>query len=76
MSPSTNHECGLLVSGFEHHPVIMTPWNPPYYEKLVEGAGLAWQDFDPKEIEGKTVTVRVRYDAQYNNNKITYLKPR
>ncbi len=40
MSPSTNHECGLLVSGFEHHPMIMTPWNPPYYEDLVEGTGL------------------------------------
>ncbi len=41
MSPSTNHECGLLVSGFEHHPMIMTPWNPPYYEELLEQAGLA-----------------------------------
>ncbi len=41
MSPSTNHECGLLVSGFEHHPMIMTPWNPPYYEGLLEQAGLA-----------------------------------
>lgn len=41
MSPSINHECGLLVSGFEHHPMIMTPWNPPYYEDLLEQAGLA-----------------------------------
>jgi GNAT superfamily N-acetyltransferase len=40
MSPSTNHECGLLVDGFEEHPVFMTPWNPPYYEGLVQGAGL------------------------------------
>ena len=40
VSPSTNHECGLLVGGFEEHPMIMTPWNPPYYEGLVEGAGL------------------------------------
>jgi GNAT superfamily N-acetyltransferase len=41
MSPSTNHECGLLVHGFGEHPVFMTPWNPPYYESLVEGAGLS-----------------------------------
>ncbi len=40
MSPSTNHECGLLVDGFDEHPVFMTPWNPPYYGTLMEGAGL------------------------------------
>jgi hypothetical protein len=40
MSPSTNHECGLLVDGFDQHPVFMTTWNPPYYEPLIEGAGL------------------------------------
>ena len=40
-SPSMNHECGLLVDGFEHPPVIMTPWNPPYYETLLERAGYA-----------------------------------
>jgi hypothetical protein len=39
MNPSTNHECGLLVSGFEQHPTFMTTWNPAYYETLVEGAG-------------------------------------
>jgi hypothetical protein len=41
MSPSMNHECGLLVDGFERPPMIMTPWNPPYYAALVEGAGYA-----------------------------------
>jgi len=41
MSPSTNHECGLLVDGFDVHPMFLTPWNPRYYEALVTGAGLA-----------------------------------
>jgi GNAT superfamily N-acetyltransferase len=41
MSPSMNHECGLLVDGFETPPVMMTPWNPPYYGRLIEGAGYA-----------------------------------
>jgi GNAT superfamily N-acetyltransferase len=41
MSPSTNQECGLLVGGYEEHPMFLTPWNPPYYEKLIIGAGLA-----------------------------------
>ena len=39
VSPSMNHESGLLVSGFEHAPVMMTPWNPPYYASLVEASG-------------------------------------
>lgn len=39
VSPSMNHEAGLLVDGFETPPVIMTPWNPAYYGRLVEGAG-------------------------------------
>jgi hypothetical protein len=39
MSPSMNHECGLLVDGFDFGPVLMTPWNPPYLGPLVEGAG-------------------------------------
>ncbi|MBC8088959.1 MAG: N-acetyltransferase [Phycisphaerae bacterium] len=41
MSPSTNHETGLLVGGFDVPPTIMTPWNPPYVAALVENAGFA-----------------------------------
>jgi hypothetical protein len=41
ISPSMNHECGLLVDGYELPPVVMTPWNPPYYGGLVEAAGYA-----------------------------------
>ena len=39
MSPSMNHECGVLVDGFVFPPVIMTPWNPSYYGQLIERAG-------------------------------------
>lgn len=38
-NPSTNYECGLLVDGFEHRPTFMTPWNPPYYDRLCADAG-------------------------------------
>jgi len=41
VSPSMNHECGLLVDGFDTPPVLMTPWNPSYYGNLIEGAGYA-----------------------------------
>ncbi len=36
---TTNDECGLLVEGFEHPPMILTPQNPPYYEHLWVDAG-------------------------------------
>jgi len=41
MSPSTNHDCGVLIDGFDEHPVFLTSWNPPYYDALMKGAGLA-----------------------------------
>lgn len=41
MNPSTNHDCGLLVDGFDQHPQFLTPWNPPYYEALIRKSGFA-----------------------------------
>ena len=35
---TTNEECGLLIDNFSR-PVIMMPYNPPFYQKLVESAG-------------------------------------
>jgi GNAT superfamily N-acetyltransferase len=35
---TTHEECGLLVDGFTR-PVLLMPYNPPYYQKLVENAG-------------------------------------
>ncbi|MER5754889.1 hypothetical protein [Streptomyces sp. NPDC002088] len=37
---STNHECGLLVDGFDTPPVMQMPYNPPYYPGLFEAYGL------------------------------------
>ncbi|MFL5318839.1 MAG: N-acetyltransferase [Myxococcaceae bacterium] len=36
---STNHDCGLLVDGFDFPPAMMMPYNLRYYGKLFEGAG-------------------------------------
>lgn len=41
MNPSTNHECGLQISGFEKDPYFMMPMNPPYYAKLVDEYGFS-----------------------------------
>jgi GNAT superfamily N-acetyltransferase len=40
VSPSTNYECGLLVDGFDSDPMVMMPYNPPHYARLLEQAGL------------------------------------
>jgi len=38
-NPSVNDEYGLLVDGFDRPPVILMPYNPPYYGTLIEKAG-------------------------------------
>ncbi len=38
---SLNEECAFLLEGFDSPPVIMMPYNPPYYLKLMEDCGLA-----------------------------------
>jgi GNAT superfamily N-acetyltransferase len=35
-----NEECGVLVEGFELRPMILQPWQPPYYQQRIEAAGL------------------------------------
>ncbi|MFA6435341.1 MAG: hypothetical protein WCW52_11670 [Elusimicrobiales bacterium] len=41
VDPSLNASCGLLVDGFDSPPMIMTPYNPPYYADLVAASGFA-----------------------------------
>jgi GNAT superfamily N-acetyltransferase len=40
MDFTMNDECGLLIDGFEHEPLIKQPWHPPYYQARCEEAGL------------------------------------
>jgi GNAT superfamily N-acetyltransferase len=40
MDFTTNHECGLLIEGYERPPQILEPWQHPYYRRLIEGYGL------------------------------------
>jgi GNAT superfamily N-acetyltransferase len=37
---TTNHECGLLIDGFDTDPVMLSTYNPPYYAELMEQCGL------------------------------------
>jgi hypothetical protein len=38
---SSNDEWGMLIQGFDSSPVLMMPYNPPYYPELMEPFGLA-----------------------------------
>jgi GNAT superfamily N-acetyltransferase len=40
MDFSTNHECGLLVDGFEVKPQVLESWHHPYYQEILEYCGL------------------------------------
>ncbi len=40
MSFSTNEVCGVLIEGFNEPPMLMMPYNPPYYDMLFSSAGL------------------------------------
>jgi GNAT superfamily N-acetyltransferase len=40
MNPSTNEPIGMLIEGYDMPPMIMMTYNPPYYNDLMEGAGL------------------------------------
>lgn len=39
-NPSVNDECGLLVEGFDTSPMVMMPYNLPYYERVYHELGL------------------------------------
>ncbi len=36
MDFTTNDECGLLIEGHEHRPIVLCPWHHPYYQRLLE----------------------------------------
>jgi GNAT superfamily N-acetyltransferase len=36
-----NDESGVLIEGYDVRPMILQPWNPPYYQQRLEQAGMA-----------------------------------
>lgn len=54
VNPSTNHECGLLVEGFDDTPFVMMTYNPAYYVERLENWGLTKaKDLFAYLIDGK-----------------------
>lgn len=58
MSFTMNDECGVLLEGFEHPPVIRTPWQAPYLHQLCDDAlekGTPWRcwGLDSSQANGR-----------------------
>lgn len=60
VNPSTNHECGLLVEGFNDPPNVMMTYNPPYYSKLFENAGF----LKSKDLHAYDVTNQSKFSER------------
>ncbi len=43
MDFTTNDEVGILTEGFDEPSMILEPWHPPYYQRLLEALGLVKQ---------------------------------
>jgi hypothetical protein len=41
MNFSTNEECGFLIEGFDSAPMLMTPYNPEYYNRFMDAFGMS-----------------------------------
>jgi hypothetical protein len=80
MNLSTNHECGLLIEGFDMSPVVMMPYNPPYYKEYLERYGFKkakdlyayFVDFS-KYTEGQFVK-RLREKLSHRNFRVRPIK--
>ncbi len=69
-NPSTNDECGLLADSFDKAPVLMMPYNPPYYVDLITACGLKKckdlyaylieTDVPPEKLEASAKRIRKR----------------
>ncbi len=68
---STNQEVGLLIDNFAQDPVVLTTYNPPYYQEFVEAYGFVkakdlyayWLDAGPLPDSMRQAADRVRQRA-------------
>ncbi len=75
---SSNDEWGLLIEGFDRPPVVLTPYNPPYYREFIEAAGFgkamdlyAWDNhtterLKPGGLPEKLIRIIDKVKKRYN----------
>ncbi len=65
---NTNHECGLLVDGFDSDPLVLMTYNRDYYPRIYEALGLEkvkdlyayWLDAGPIPPQIQRIAERVK----------------
>ncbi|HEY0175579.1 MAG TPA: hypothetical protein VGC08_04315 [Pedobacter sp.] len=77
---STNEACGLLIEGFTLPPVVMMPYNAPYYADLLEKAGfakrvdlIAWR-WEGDAYDDRSVKLLERLEERLTRSNITIRK--
>lgn len=76
VNPSTNETCGLLIDGFDRPPVVMMPYNKPYYLDLIESAGLSKKTdllayrLERKSVDERSVRLHKSLEERLNRNHI------
>lgn len=77
---TTNDSAGLLIKGFDHPPVILTTYNAPYYEALLEQTGLkkqvdliSWR-WDKTSYDDRSVRVLDKLEERLNTRGVTIRK--
>ncbi len=64
-NPSMMDEIGVLVDGFDHDPGILMPYHKPYYDKLINSAGLEKaMDMHAFRVTQATVAMTRMYRAE------------
>jgi GNAT superfamily N-acetyltransferase len=61
---TVNDGCGVLIDGFERPTMILEPWHPPYYQRLLEQCGMA------KAVD--MLIWGISYSDRYNTLPVLY----
>ncbi|MFW5709197.1 MAG: hypothetical protein ACOCX5_03140 [Chloroflexota bacterium] len=64
---TTHEECGLLIDGFEQ-PVMLMPYNPPYYQAIVENGGFH------KVMDTYSLIIRYDDESQQKGGQIDLMQ--
>ena len=74
---TTNDTAGLLIKGFDYPPVILTTYNAPYYEGLLENTGLkkqvdliSWR-WDKTSYDDRSVRISGKLEERLNARGVT-----
>jgi len=60
MTPNANDFIGTQIEGFEGSPVMMMPYNPSYYDRLIQGYGSRkWKDLVAWMMDNPEIPERI-----------------